>query len=64
MQQLPELLTPQQVKDYLHCNDRTIYNLCRRKDFPSFRVGKRYLIDRNRLIEWIEKESKKNKNFL
>ena len=64
MQQLPELLTPQQVKDYLRCNDRTIYSLCKRKDFPAFRVGRRYLIDRDKLIEWINKESKKNKNFL
>ena len=64
MEQLPELLTPQEAKQYFHCNDRTIYNLCRRKDFPSFRIGKRYFINKDELIEWMKKETKKNKNFL
>jgi hypothetical protein len=31
----------------------------REKDFPSFRIGKRILVTKENLIEWIEKHSKK-----
>ena len=61
---LPELLSPQEAKNYLKCNDKTIYNLCKRRDFPSFRIGNRYYINKGELGEWIKKESRKNKNFL
>ena len=64
MDNLPELLSPGQLKDYLHCNDKTIYDLCRRRDFPSFRIGKRYYINKDDFVDWIKRESKKNKNFL
>ena len=35
------------------------YELMREKDFPSFRIGKRILVTKENLIEWIEKRSKK-----
>ena len=61
---LPELLTPQDAKRYLRCNDKTIYNLCRRRDFPSFKIGSRYYINKDEFGEWIKRESKKNKKLL
>lgn len=31
----------------------TVYQLIRRADFPSFKVGSRTLISRSRLEEWV-----------
>lgn len=33
------------------------YALCQRPDFPSFRIGKKVLINRNALQEWIDRQS-------
>lgn len=33
--------------------------LAQRPDFPSIRVGKRWVIPRNLLIEWLETEARK-----
>lgn len=57
--ELPDLLSPQDVKRYLGCSDKTIYTLCKRRDFPAFRIGGRYYINKSDLSEWIKKESKK-----
>ena len=32
------------------------------KDFPSFRIGKRILVTKEKLVEWIEGHSKKGGN--
>ena len=63
MNTLPELITPQQAKSYFHCNDKTIYNLCKRRDFPSFRIGKRYLINKDDFIEWIKRKVRRIKIY-
>ena len=34
------------------------YNLMHRDDFPSFRIGKRWLVRDSSLHEWLEKQSK------
>ena len=46
---------------YLRCSKTTAYDLCRRKDFPSFRVGKAYYIQADKLEAWFDKESAKPK---
>lgn len=61
MQELPKLMTAKELMDYLHCSKTTAYELCRRRDFPSFRVGKNFYIEKDKISEWIEKESKKIK---
>lgn len=55
---LPELITASEVKDYLKCSKSTLYSLLSRKDFPSFRVGKKYLINKNEFLIWMERESR------
>lgn len=37
----------------------TAWNLCKQKDFPSFRIGRRVLIDRNGLEKWIQEQINK-----
>lgn len=61
MTELPELMTVKQLRDYLHCAEKTAYQLARRRDFPSFRIGNTFYIDKAKFVEWIEKESKKPK---
>ena len=61
MSELPKLITPKELMDYLHCSKTTAYNLCSRKDFPSFRVGKNYYVQFDKFLAWIERESCKNK---
>ncbi|MBY6931280.1 helix-turn-helix domain-containing protein [Clostridium botulinum] len=31
-------------------------NLLKRKDFPCFKIGKKYFINRNKLAEWFDKQ--------
>ena len=46
---------------YLKCSKTTAYELCKRRDFPSFKIGKNYYIQADKIPEWIERESKKPK---
>ena len=59
---LPKLISVKELKEYLHCNDNTAYELVKRRDFPSFRINSRYYINIDKFIEWMEKESKKDKS--
>ena len=35
----------------------TVYELLRRDDFPSFRIGTRQLISRDGLAEWVKRQA-------
>lgn len=35
----------------------TMYELLRREDFPSFRIGTRQLVSRDGLAEWVRKQA-------
>lgn len=59
--ELPNIITPKELMAYLRCSKTTAYDLCRRKDFPSFRVGKVYYIQADKLEAWFDKESAKPK---
>lgn len=59
--ELPELMTVKQLQEYLNCGHDLAYQLVRRRDFPSFRIGKFFYIKKAELVIWIEKESKKPK---
>jgi len=37
----------------------TVYNLIKRDDFPAFPIGRRVLISRAGLAEWIEAQARK-----
>lgn len=61
MSSLPELMNVKELREYLRCSKDTAYNLCRRRDFPSFRIGSSFYIKKSDLVNWIDKECKKNK---
>lgn len=56
---LPELMDIKQLREYFDCGIDAAYMLVRRKDFPSFKLGKRYYIVKDRLVDWVDRQSKK-----
>jgi len=54
IQKLPPLLTPQVLAEVLGVPISFCYTLVKSKGFPSFRVGKKWLIATDKLINWID----------
>ena len=54
IQKLPPLLTPQALSEVLGVPISFCYTLVRSKGFPSFRVGKKWLISTDKLMTWID----------
>ena len=52
------LLTPMQAKTKLGVGRNEIYNLCKTKGFPSFKIGSKYYINSQKLQEWADKQCK------
>lgn len=55
----PKILTPKQLSEYLGCSLNTAYELCRKRDFPSFKVGRKIMISEEELQKWIIKQTNK-----
>jgi len=51
-------LTVDVLAEELNISRNTAYNLADRKDFPSFRVGRRLLVNRALLQEWMDQNSR------
>lgn len=52
--QLPPTLSVQQLSQVLRVSLKSAYRLVRKPDFtPAFRIGRSYLVSRDRLIEWM-----------
>lgn len=58
LEELPDILTPQQAADYLGIARRRVYELCQlnptKGGMPSFTVGASRKIKKSNLIDWIE----------
>lgn len=54
LKNLPQLLTPQELAEAMGISLPFCYKLIRSKGFPSFRVGKKWLISTDKLMEWID----------
>ena len=54
---LPPLLTPQALAEVLDVPVSFCYTLVRSKGFPSFRVGKKWLISTDKLMTWIDAQT-------
>ena len=52
--QLPVSLNVAQVAEYLGISKTTAYTLFRREDFPSLQINRRYLVPRDRFLNWID----------
>ncbi|MCD8051499.1 MAG: helix-turn-helix domain-containing protein [Clostridiales bacterium] len=49
-------LKPKEVAEVLGLGITKTYELMHTPDFPSFRVGKRLLVSKKALEEWLEKQ--------
>ncbi len=57
IRKLPPLLTPQALSEVLDVPVSFCYTLVRYKGFPSFRVGKKWLIATDKLMTWIDAQT-------
>lgn len=60
---MPNMYTPQDVRKYLHIGSQSAYNLFKRRDFPSIKIGSRCLISEENFLSWLEKESEKHSDL-
>ena len=56
--ELPLLLNVKQLADLLGISESSVYELIQEKDFPSLRIGKRIVIPKEELREWISARTK------
>lgn len=56
---LPMTMTVEDVCAALHLSKPTVYELTRNPDFPCFHVGKKILVNRTRLQDWIDAQCEK-----
>ena len=54
---LPLMLSVQDVASVLGISRAGTYELVKEKDFPSLSIGSRILVPREKLIAWIDKKS-------
>ena len=52
------LVTPMQAKKLLGVGRNEIYKLCNAKGFPSFKIGQKHYINKEKLQEWADKQCK------
>lgn len=52
------LLTPMQATKVLGVGKNEIYKLCNTKGFPSFKIGSRHYINKDKLKEWADLKCK------
>ena len=56
--ELPLLLNVKQLADLLGVSDSSVYELIQEDDFPSLRIGKRIVIPKEELQNWISTHTK------
>ena len=58
----PDLVTlnVKQVAKVLNISSNTAYELVKQPGFPSFRLGKRILTNREKLQEWLDRQTDPN----
>jgi excisionase family DNA binding protein len=52
-----DVMTAQEVADYLHCHYYTVYRMVRRGALPVFRLGGDYRFRRSDIDKWIAQRS-------
>ena len=60
-EQLPLLLNVKQLSDLLGVSDSSVYELVQMEDFPSLRIGKRIVVPKEELRQWISAHTKETR---
>ncbi|MGO4543256.1 helix-turn-helix domain-containing protein [Paenibacillus sp. 2TAB23] len=53
IEQLPDVLTPQHIADYIGISRRRIYELCQSGEIKSFLIGASRKIHKSDLLDWV-----------
>ena len=57
IEQLPITLSANQVAQVLGISRANAYTLMHSKGFPTIQIGKRMVVAKNKLIEWMERQT-------
>jgi excisionase family DNA binding protein len=63
-QQENDLLTIDEMMNFLGVGKNKAYEICRSKEFPTIKIGKSIRINKRSLIDWLENKSKEDKSYL
>lgn len=63
-EELPLMLTVQDVADVLGIGLAHAYEVAHRKDFPTITLGSRIIVPRDRFMEWIYRQAEKKSEIL
>lgn len=55
--ELPLTLNPEEVAAVLGLSRASAYQLFRAKGFPAMRIGRRCMVCKDNLIQWMDKQS-------
>ena len=55
---LPLVLNAAQLAGVLNISRANAYNLLHREDFPTLQIGKRMLVSRDRLAQWMDEQAR------
>ena len=55
--ELPMFLNAEDISEALGIAIATTYELMKQKGFPSLKIGRRYVVERENFIEWVQKNS-------
>ena len=58
-EQLPIIMNAEQVASFLNISRAGAYQLFHAWDFPSIKIGKRMMVQKDKLLEWLEEQSQK-----
>ena len=56
-EELPLFLNANDLSKVIGIAPSSCYELMHEKDFPSIRIGKRLIVQRDKFIEWVDKNS-------
>ena len=52
---MTEVLTLEEVADFLHVHSSTIYRLLKNRRIPAFKVGSDWRFNQNSIEQWVKK---------
>jgi excisionase family DNA binding protein len=53
---LPEIMSPAEVADWLGCSDQHVRNLAMRGELPGKKIGTLWRFSRPQLLAWLEQD--------
>jgi excisionase family DNA binding protein len=61
-EQLSAVLRPKEVASYLGINVTAGYEIFKRSDIGSFKIGKKWLITKKEFLRWLKDQGEKTKD--